>query len=127
MLSQFFFFPYCISPWNNLDSRTMSLPSIATFKHAIRDLIRPKPTPVFKIKQLSRFVFLIRLKVSFSHLREQKITQGFLDIVVPICSSYTNAVENNEHYLLHCSNFANRKHKLWSYRFFYFFQDAFIW
>ena len=33
---------------------------------------------------------------------------AFLDIVDPICSCRTNAVENSEHYLLHCSNLANQ-------------------
>ena len=32
-----------------------------------------------------------------------------MDIVDPICSCCTNAVENTEHYLLHCSNFANQR------------------
>ena len=46
------FFPYCISQWNNLDSRIRNLPSIATFKRAILDFIRPNPTPMFKINKL---------------------------------------------------------------------------
>ena len=32
-----------------------------------------------------------------------------MDIVDPICSCRTNAVENTEHYLLHCSNFTNQQ------------------
>ena len=103
------FFPYCISQWNILDSRIRNLPSIATFKRAILDFIRPVPTPMFKINRLSGFVFLTRLRVGFSHLREHKFRHGFLDIVDPICSCRTNAVENTEHYLLHCSNFANQR------------------
>ena len=103
------FFPYCISQWNNLDSRITNLPSIATFKRAILDFIRPNPTPMFRINRLSGSVFLARLKVGFSHLREHKFRHGFLDIVDPICSCRTNAVENTEHYLLHCSNFTNQR------------------
>ena len=90
-----------------MDSRIRNLPSIATFKRAILDFIRPVPTPMFKINRLSGFVFLTRLRVGFSHLREHKFRHGFLDIVDPICSCRTNAVENTEHCLLHCSNFAN--------------------
>ena len=103
------FFPYCISQWNNLDSRIRNLPSIATFKRAILDFIRPNPTPYFKTNRLSGFVFLTRLRVGFSHLREHKFRHGFLDIVDPICSCRTNAVENTEHCLLHCSNFTNQR------------------
>ena len=101
------FFPNCISQWSNLDSRIRNLPSIATFKRAILDFIRPNPTPYFKINKLSSFVFLSRLRVGFSHLSEHKFRYGFLDIVYPICSCRMNAVENTEPYLLHCSNFAN--------------------
>ena len=67
------------------------------------------PTPKFKVNRLSGFVFLARLTAGFSHLREYKFRHGFLDIVDPICSCRTNAVENIEHYLLHCSNFANQR------------------
>ena len=98
--------PYCM---NILDSRIRNLPSIATFKRAILDFIRPVPTPVFKINRLLGFVFLTRLRFGSSHLREHKFRHGFLDITDPICSCHTNAVENTEHYLLHCSNFANQR------------------
>ena len=91
------FFPYCISQWNNLDSRIRNRPSIATFKRAIHDFIRPNPTPYFKTNRLSGFAFLNRLRVGFSHLREHKFRHGFLDIVHPNCSCRTNEVENAEH------------------------------
>ena len=91
-----------------MDSRVRNLPSIATFKRVILDFIRPVPTPMFKVKMLSVFVFLIRLKVGFSHLLDHKFRHGFLDTVDPISPCRTNAVENTEHYLLHCSNFANQ-------------------
>ena len=104
------FFSYCISQLkNNLDSCIRNLPSLATFKHAILDFIRPVPTPVFKLNRLSSFVFFTRLRVGFSHLREHKFRHDFLDIVDPICSCYTNAIEDTEHYLLHWSNFANQR------------------
>ena len=48
------------------------------------------------------------MRVGFSRLREHKFRHGFLGIVDPIISCRTNAVENTEHYLLHCSNFANQ-------------------
>ena len=64
------FFPYCISEWNILDSRISNLPSIVTFKRIILYFIRPVSTPLFKINRLLGFVFLIRLRVGFSYLRE---------------------------------------------------------
>ena len=70
------------------------------------------PTPKFKVNRLSGFVFLARLTAGFSHLREYKFRHGFLDIVDPICSCRTNAVENSEHYHLHYSNLANQRTSL---------------
>ena len=78
-------FPYCISQWNNLDSRIKNLPSIATFKRAILDFISPVPTLIFKINRLLGFVSLTRLRIGFSHLRKHKFRHCFLDIADPIC------------------------------------------
>ena len=118
----------------HLVSHIRNLPSIATFKRLILDFIRPVPTKMFKINWLSGFVFLTWLSIGFSHLREPKFRHGFSDIADPICFCRTNAVENTEHCFLHGSSFANQRtilfdersskhrHKLWSFRFFYFFQ-----
>ena len=106
------FFPCCISQQNILDSHIRNLSSSATFKRAILKFISPVPTPMFKINRLSGDFFLTRLRVGLSHLREHKFSHGFLDIVEPICSYPTNAVENTEHYLLRCSNFANQRNVL---------------
>ena len=42
------FFPYCISQWNSLDSRSTNLPSNATFKRAVLDFMCPVSTPMLK-------------------------------------------------------------------------------
>ena len=44
--------------------------------------------------RLSGFVFLTRLRVHFSHLREHKFRHNILDVADPICSCPTNAAEN---------------------------------
>ena len=92
-----------------MDSRIRNLPTIATFKRAVLHFIPPAPTPMFKINRLLSFVFLTRLKVGFSHLREHKFRHGFFNIVDPTCSCRTNAVENTKHYLLQCSNFTDQR------------------
>ena len=92
-----------------MDSRIRNVPSAASFKCAILDFIRPNPTPMFKINRPSGFVSLTRLGAGFSHLREHKFRHGFLDIVDPISSCRTNALENNENYFLHWSNFTNQR------------------
>ena len=71
------FFPYCISQWNKLDSRIRDLPSISSFKRAILEFFRPKPAPTYRVTNPQGFVFLTRLRVGFSHLREHKFRQDF--------------------------------------------------
>ena len=44
-----FFFPYCISQWNILDSRIRDLPSSSSFKKATFEFLRPKPSSTFKV------------------------------------------------------------------------------
>ena len=66
------------------------------------------PCPYTNVQELSGFVFITRLRVGFSHLHENRFRHGFLDTAHPICFCPTNAVENTEHYLLHCSNFTNQ-------------------
>ena len=65
------FFPYCISEWNKLDSGIRDLPSISSFKRAILNFIRPKAASIFNVTDNKGVVFLTRLRVGFSHLREQ--------------------------------------------------------
>ena len=64
---------------------------------------------MFKANRLSGFVFLTRLRVDFSHLREHKFRHVFLDIVDAIYPCCTNPVENSEHYLLRFFNFADQR------------------
>ena len=97
------FFPYCISQWNTLDSRIRDLPSISSFKRAIFEFLRPKPSSVFGVQNNKGVVFLNRLRVGFSHLNEHKFRHGFLDTLDPFCACRTNTIENTQHYLLHCS------------------------
>ena len=77
------FCPYCISQWNNLDNRIRNLTSIANFKRAILDFVRPNPTPYFKTNRLSGFVVFTRLRVGFSHLREHKLETFFWILLIP--------------------------------------------
>ena len=103
------FFPYCITQWNNLDSRLRDLPSISRFKRAMFEFLRPKASPTFRIQNYSGLVLLTRLRVGFSHLREHKFRHGFLDTLDPFCSCRTNSIEDTIHFLLHCSNFSNER------------------
>ena len=77
------FYPYCISQWNILDRRIRDLPSVSTFKKAIFEFIRPKPSPVFGAHDNQGVVLLNRLRVGFSHLNERKFRHGFRDTLDP--------------------------------------------
>ena len=56
------------------------------------------------------FILLLKDSLAFDkNCHEHKFSHGFLDIVDPICSCRTNAVENTEHNHLHYSNFTNQR------------------
>ena len=108
------FFPFCMSQWNNLDSRIRDLPLISRFKAALHSFLRPKPSPTFKLGNNPGFTFLKRLRVGFSHLREHKFRHGFLDTLDPFCNCRGNFFETTEHFLLHCSNYSNDRTRLFN-------------
>ena len=100
--------------WNSLDYRIRDLPSISSFKRAIFEFIRPKPSLTFNVQNNYGLVLITRLRVGFSHLREHKFRHGFFDTLDPFCSCRANAVETTEHYLLQCSNFSNERLELFN-------------
>ena len=103
------FFPYCIAQWNILDSRIRDLPSVSTFKKAIFEFLRPKPSSVFGASDNKGVVFLNRLRLGFSHLNEHKFRHGFRDTLDPFCPCRTNSIENSQHFLLHCSIYSHAR------------------
>ena len=64
------FFPFCISEWKKLGKNISELPSVRTFKNDISKSIRPKSNSVFSVPDNEGVIFLNRLRVEFSHLRE---------------------------------------------------------
>ena len=108
------FFPYCISQWNVLDSNIRNLPTISTFKSAIFKFIRPKLSSVFNVRHHQGAIFLTRLRIGFSHLREHKFRHNFLVTTDPFCTCRTNSIETTEHYLLRCSNFSTYRSVLFN-------------
>ena len=108
------FFPYCISQWNTLDARIRDLPSVSSFKEAIYEFLRPKPSPVFDANDNQGVIFLNRLRLGFSHLNEHKFRHGFRDTLDPFCACRTNSIENSQHFLLHCSIYSHARHLLFN-------------
>ena len=84
------------------------------FKSAIFKFIRPKPSSVFNVRHHQGAIFLTRLRIGFSHLREHKFRHNFLDTTDPFCTCRTNSIETTEHYLLRCSNFSTYRSVLFN-------------
>ena len=103
------FFPYCIAEWNKLDRSLRELPSSETFKNAILKFLRPKGNPVFRVSDNKGVIFLNRLRVGFSHLREHKFRHNFADTFDPFCNCRTNSIETTEHFMMHCSEHSNER------------------
>ena len=103
------FFPFCISEWNKLDVRIRNLPSVSSFKNAILKFMRPEANSVFNVTDNKDVVFLNRLRVGFSHLREHKCRHNFADTLDPFCNCRTNSLEKTEHFLMHCSDYSNER------------------
>ena len=103
------FFPFCLSQWNKLDCHIQDMPSIASFKRSLLNFFRPVPRPVFKCRDRLGVIHLTRLRVGLSHLNEHKFRHNFLDTIDPFCNCRAGAIENTEHYLLHCPNFTNER------------------
>ena len=108
------FFPYCISQWNTLDARIRDLPSVSSFKIAIYEFLRPKPSPVFGASDNQGVIFLNRLRLGFSHLNEHTFRHGFRDTLDPFCECRTNSIENSQHFFLHCSIYSHARHLLFN-------------
>lgn len=90
------------------------MPSVSTFKKAILEFLRPKPSPVFGARDNQGVILLNRLRVGFSHLNEHKFRHGFRDTLDPFCACRTNSIENSQHFLLHCSIYSQARHLLFN-------------
>ena len=108
------FFPFCVSQWNTLDNEVRNSPSISSFKLALTRFYRPTPSPVYNVHHSKGIVYLNRLRVDFSHLREHKFRHNFQDTINPFCNCSTNSIETTEHYLLHCSNYLTQRSRLFN-------------
>ena len=67
---------------------------------------------MYKIYHPPGLKLLTRLRLGLSHLREHKFRHNFNDTIDPFCLCGTNSVETNEHFLLHCPNYATLRLKL---------------
>ena len=85
------------------------MPSLASFKRTLLQYFKPVFRPVFKCPDRLGVIYLTRLRVGFSHLKEHKFRHNFQDTTDPFCSCRTGAVEDTKHYLLQCPNYDNQR------------------
>ena len=64
---------------------------------------------MFKCRDRLGVIYLTRLRVGFSHLKEHKFRHNFLDTLDPFCSCRSGDVENTIHFLLHCPNYTDAR------------------
>ena len=107
------FFPSVISEWNKLDIEICNSASLEIFKKHLLNFIRPNSSNVFNINKPLGLKLLTRLRIGFSHLKEQKFKfkRNFQDSVDPLCSC-GNDIESTVHFFLHCPNFTTHRQTL---------------
>ena len=102
------FFPSSVKEWNILDASIRNAESFSVFKKKILSFIRPTPNSVFNCHHPKGLIFLTRLRLGLSHLREHKFNHNFQDTVNPICSC-GQEIETTSHFLLHCSLYSHNR------------------
>ena len=105
------FFPSTLVEWNKLDSGIRDSPSYSFFKKKDLNIIRPRSNDVLNVSHPKGIIFLTRLHVVLSHLREHKFKHCFLDTLNPICTCSFD-IETLNHFFLHCPRFTNERQNL---------------
>ena len=103
------FFPSTIIECNKLDWKIKNSESIDTFWKRILSFIRPSPDSTFSCHSPKGIKLLCWLRFGLSHHREHKFRHSFQDFLNPFCSCGKGELETSSHYLLHCSNFFEKR------------------
>ena len=103
------FFSSTIIGWNKFDWKIKNFESIETLKKRILSFIRPFPNSTFSSNNSKDIKLLSRLRLGFSHLREHNFKHSFQDSLNSFCSCGKGVVETSSHYLLHCSNYSDKR------------------
>ena len=82
--------------------------SHAVFGKLLLDFIRQTANSTFRINDISGSKLLRRLRVAFSHLREQKLNHNFLDAFNPLYHCSLEA-EDTYPFFLCCQNFSHQR------------------
>ena len=95
------FLTFTVNKWNKLDSDIKSSDSYTIFRKKLLASIKHVGNSLCGIYDPFGARLINRLRLGFSHFREQKFKHNFADTVNPLCSC-TLETENTEHFFLHC-------------------------
>ena len=96
------FIHYVAGEWNRLCTEIRNSTSCQEFRKSILYFIKPTCSSLFSIHHPVSIKLLVRLRLGFSHLRENKFRHNTLN---PLCSCSLEP-EITSHYLLCCHNFS---------------------
>ena len=99
------FIPNVIYEWNKLHPDIHNSASYNLFRNSLLKFIRPVQRKTFNINDSAGVKLLTRLRLGFSHLREDKFRHGSRDILNPLCPCSIEAETTADYFLL--CNFYN--------------------
>ena len=97
------YFPNVIAEWNQLNKDTRNSSSYTEFKRNLISTIRPPKNSTYGVYDIVGIRRLTKLRIEFSPLNAHRFRHNF-DCLNPICAC-GQAIEDNEHFLLHCHLF----------------------
>ena len=100
------FFPFCV---NYISLRKAE--NVKRFKSMLMDLFNLKQKSLFAIHDPAGVKLLLRLRLTFSQLNENKFRHNFKDALSPMCDCGSET-ETTDHFFLRCPFFAISRQKL---------------
>ena len=97
------FLPFAVTELNKLNSDIKNIDSHAVFHKKLLAFIRPLGNHTYGIYDPLGIRLLNRLRLGFSHLRENKFRHNFADTLNPLRSCFLET-EDTKHYFLRCQN-----------------------
>ena len=98
------FFPCVTGEWNKLNPEIRRSGIYNIFRKLLLNFIRPSASKVYNINDTISIKLITKLRLGFSHLREQNFKHNFQDTLNPLCSCSIE-VEFTSHYFLRCHFF----------------------
>ena len=98
------YFQNVTAEWNLLNSDLRNSESLAAFKRKLISTVRPLKNSIYGVYDIIGIRRLTKLRIEFSPLNGHRFRHNF-DCLSPTCA-YGCAIEDNQHFLLHCHLFS---------------------